>query len=318
MKASKFLVALMSVSLLSFMMISCEKKNKPDDSDDDTRKEIKLSFDMNRGDMVKLDTLSALQPYKAVWEDYEIKIADKSILSFVNDAISAVGFGKTTITATPNEELEAWASSKVAPNIKITVNVGSDFLMYVEDVFNVLDRGIVVTGTVLKDKVFTGQSVYIANLPDSLGVIKSTVEGIEMFHKTLDEAQAGDNVGILLGSNVATKDMVAIGAALYTEEKDVIRTKEVSGQTTVYTVEEGGRANTGFTIGGATYQLYFATKDATARLMELPGWGESRINNGDVSASVWRLEGENTATVYHGMEVPIRSQGYTLGKLVVE
>ena len=255
MKASKFLVALMSVSLLSFMMISCEKKNKPDDPDDDTRKEIKLSFDMNRGDMVKLDTLSALQPYKAVWEDYEIKIADKSILSFVDDAISAVGFGKTTITATPNEELEAWASSKVAPNIKITVNVGSDFLMYVEDVFNVADRGIVVTGTVLKDKVFTGQSVYIANLPDSLGVIKSTVEGIEMFHKTLDQAQAGDNVGILLGSNVATKDMVAIGAALYTEEKDVIRTKEVSGKTTVYTAAPAG---TTFTIGDSR-QLYFET-----------------------------------------------------------
>jgi elongation factor Tu len=116
------------------------------------------------------------------------------------------------------------------------------FMMSVEDVFSIKGRGTVVTGRVDRGKVNTGESVDIVGLREkSMG---SVVTGVEMFHKTLDEGQAGDNLGLLLRG--VDRDEVERGMVIAAPGSITPHTKFLS-EVYVLTKDEGGRHNAFFT-----------------------------------------------------------------------
>jgi elongation factor Tu len=133
------------------------------------------------------------------------------------------------------------------------------FMMSVEDVFSIKGRGTVVTGRVDRGKVNTGESVDIVGLRDkSMG---SVVTGVEMFHKTLDEGQAGDNLGLLLRG--VDRDEVERGMVIAAPGSITPHTKFLS-EVYVLTKDEGGRHNAFFT--GYRPQFYIRTMDVTGSI----------------------------------------------------
>jgi elongation factor Tu len=133
--------------------------------------------------------------------------------------------------------------------------IDKPFLMSVEDVFSITGRGTVATGRVEKGKVKVGENVEIIGIQDTR---KSVVTGIEMFKKLLDEAQAGDNIGMLLRG--IEKDQVERGQVI-AEPGTIKPHKKFKGQVYVLTKEEGGRHTPFF--NGYRPQFYFRTTDVT-------------------------------------------------------
>ena len=185
--------------------------------------------------------------------------------------------------------------------------IDKPFLMAVEDVMTITGRGTVVTGRIERGVVKIGDVVEIVGLKDT---ITSTVTGIEMFKKQLDQGQAGDNAGLLLrGIN---KDQVQRGQVLG-KPKTVTPHTEFSATIYILTKEEGGR-HTPF-IAGYKPQFYFRTTDVTggikfsdaAKQMALPGDTEVSI---DVVL-------EKSIAMEEGMKFSIREGGRTIGAGVV-
>ena len=136
--------------------------------------------------------------------------------------------------------------------------VDKPFLMPVEDVFSISGRGTVGTGRVERGKVKVGDKVEIVGLRDTR---ETVVTGVEMFRKLLDDAQAGDNVGLLLRG--VDKDDLERGMVLCAP-KSVTPHKKFKGSAYILTKEEGGRHTPFF--NGYRPQFYFRTTDVT-------GWG---------------------------------------------
>jgi elongation factor Tu len=135
------------------------------------------------------------------------------------------------------------------------------FLMPIEDVFSITGRGTVVTGRVEQGIVKTGEEVEIVGIRDT---DKTTVTGVEMFRKILDEGQAGDNVGCLLRGT--GKDDVERGQVLAKPGTITPHTK-FKAQAYVLTKEEGGRHTPFF--NGYRPQFYFRTTDVTGVAVEM-------------------------------------------------
>jgi elongation factor Tu len=134
-------------------------------------------------------------------------------------------------------------------------DIDKPFLMSVEDVFSITGRGTVATGRVEKGKIKIGDNVEIIGIQENK---KSVVTGIEMFKKLLDEAQAGDNVGILLRG--LEKNQIERGQVIATPGS-IKPHKKFKGQVYVLTKEEGGRHTPFF--NGYRPQFYFRTTDVT-------------------------------------------------------
>ncbi len=140
--------------------------------------------------------------------------------------------------------------------------VDMPFIMPVEDVFSIKGRGTVGTGRIEKGKVHVGDEVAIIGLsPD---IRKSVVTGVEMFNKTLDEGQAGDNVGLLL-RGVEKKDLER--GQVIAKPGSITPHTKFEAQVYVLTKEEGGRHTPFF----ANYkpQFYFRTTDVTGAVQSL-------------------------------------------------
>jgi elongation factor Tu len=144
-----------------------------------------------------------------------------------------------------------------------TRDVDKTFLMSVEDVFSIKGRGTVATGRVERGRVHVGDQVEIVGLRD---LQKTTVTGVEMFNKTLNEGQAGDNVGCLLRG--VEKDSIERGQVLAAPGTITPHTK-FEAEVYVLTKEEGGRHTPFF--NGYRPQLYFRTTDVTGGLTLLGG-----------------------------------------------
>ena len=137
------------------------------------------------------------------------------------------------------------------------------FLMPVEDVFSIKGRGTVGTGRIERGTIKTGEEVEIVGLGDTR---KTVVTGVEMFNKTLDYGQAGDNVGCLLRG--IEKDELERGQVLAKPGSITPHTK-FEAEIYVLTKEEGGRHSPFFT--GYRPQFYFRTTDVTGGLQLLGG-----------------------------------------------
>jgi len=175
------------------------------------------------------------------------------------------------------------------------------FLMPIEDVFSITGRGTVVTGRVEQGKLSTGTEVEIIGLRP---VQKTTVTGVEMFRKLLDEAQAGDNVGLLLRG--IGKDEVERGQVVALPGSITPHT-EFEAQVYVLTKEEGGRHNPFF--DGYRPQFYFRTTDVTGSV-RMPE-GTEMVMPGDNTEMTVELIAP--IAMDEGLRFAIREGGRTVG-----
>jgi elongation factor Tu len=180
------------------------------------------------------------------------------------------------------------------------------FMMSVEDVFSIKGRGTVVTGRIERGMVKVGDSVEIVGLRE-----KSTttvVTGVEMFHKTLDEGMAGDNVGLLLRG--IDREDVERGMVVAAERSITPHTKFLS-EVYVLTREEGGRHKAFFT--GYRPQFYIRTMDVTGNIT-LPEGVEMVMPGDNVNLTVELI---TPVALEKGSKFAIREGGLTVGAGVI-
>jgi elongation factor Tu len=190
-------------------------------------------------------------------------------------------------------------------------DVDKPFLMPVEDVFSIKGRGTVGTGRVERGKVRVGEEVEIIGLAKETR--KTIVTGVEMFNKTLDEGQAGDNIGLLL-RGVEKKDLER-GQVIAAPGSITPHTK-FEAEVYVLTKEEGGRHTPFF--AGYKPQFYFRTTDVTGAvlgLMSREGKSAEMCMPGDNIAMV--VEIISPIAMEEGLRFAIREGGRTVGAGVV-
>jgi len=184
--------------------------------------------------------------------------------------------------------------------------IDKPFLMPIEDVFSIKGRGTVVTGKVDRGRITPGSEVDIVGLH---GEIKKTVAtSLEMFNKTLDEAIAGDNVGVLLRG--IEKEEVERGMVIAAPGSITPHTK-FEAEVYVLSKEEGGRHTPFFS--GYKPQFYFRTTDVTGTI-QLPTGVEMVMPGDNVRITAELLE---HIAMEEGLRFAIREGGHTVGAGVV-
>jgi len=238
-------------------------------------------------DLVELEVRELLSEYEFPGDDIPV-VRGSALKALDGDASEAVHV---------SELMEAVDSYIPEP----TREREKPFLMPIEDVFSITGRGTVVTGRVEQGELNVGDEVEIVGLRE---LQKTTVTGVEMFRKLLDEAQAGDNVGLLLRG--IGKEDVERGQVIALPGSITPHT-EFEAQTYVLTKEEGGRHNPFF--DGYRPQFYFRTTDVTGAV-SLPG-GTEMVMPGDNTEMTVTL-GKPIA-MDEGLRFAIREGGRTVG-----
>ncbi|MCE2494318.1 MAG: elongation factor Tu, partial [Alphaproteobacteria bacterium] len=179
------------------------------------------------------------------------------------------------------------------------------FLMPIEDVFSISGRGTVVTGRIERGVVKVGEEVEIVGLHDTS---KTTVTGVEMFRKLLDEGEAGDNVGCLLRG--VSRDEVERGQVLARPGSITPHTR-FTAEAYILTKEEGGRHTPFFS--NYRPQFYFRTTDVTGQIA-LPAGTEMIMPGDNVTMEVELIQ---PIAMDEGLRFAIREGGRTVGAGVV-
>jgi elongation factor Tu len=185
--------------------------------------------------------------------------------------------------------------------------IDKPFLMSVEDVFSIKGRGTVATGRIDRGVVKVGDPVEIVGLRKESKT--STITGVEMFQKTLDSGQAGDNVGALLRG--IEKDDIERGQVICKPGSIKPHTK-FKGEVYILTKDEGGRATPFFT--GYKPQFYFRTTDVTGSV-KLPAGVEMCMPGDNVLLEVDL--GDKPVAMEKGLRFAVREGGRTIGSGVV-
>ena len=183
--------------------------------------------------------------------------------------------------------------------------IDKPFLMPIEDVFSISGRGTVVTGRVERGIVKVGEEIEIVGLK---ATVKSTVTGVEMFRKLLDQGQAGDNIGALLRG--VKREDVERGQVLAKPGTITPHTR-FTAEAYILTKEEGGRHTPFFT--NYRPQFYFRTTDVTG-MVELPEGTEMVMPGDNVSMTVKLIA---PIAMDEGLRFAIREGGRTVGAGVV-
>ncbi|MBX2862184.1 MAG: elongation factor Tu [Leptolyngbyaceae cyanobacterium MAG.088] len=189
-------------------------------------------------------------------------------------------------------------------------DVDKPFLMAVEDVFSITGRGTVATGRIERGKVKVGETIEIVGIRDTT---ESTVTGVEMFQKTLDEGMAGDNVGVLLRG--IQKEDILRGMVL-AKPKSITPHTKFEAEVYVLNKEEGGRHTPFFP--GYKPQFYVRTTDVTGSIASFTaddGSAAEMVMPGD--RIKMNVELINPVAVEEGMRFAIREGGRTVGAGVV-
>jgi elongation factor Tu len=183
--------------------------------------------------------------------------------------------------------------------------IDQPFLMPIEDVFSISGRGTVVTGRVEKGVVKVGEEVEIVGIrPTS----KTTVTGVEMFRKLLDQGQAGDNIGALLRG--VDREGVERGQVL-AKPGSITPHKKFEAEAYVLTKEEGGRHTPFFT--NYRPQFYFRTTDVTG-IVQLPEGVEMVMPGDNIKMTIELI---TPIAMDQGLRFAIREGGRTVGAGVV-
>ena len=249
-------------------------------------------------------------------------VADKEILDLVEmevrDLLTKYGFPGDKVPVIRGSALKALSDDPEAIKaIEELINqvdeyfpepvrpVDKPFLMSVEDVFTIQGRGTVVTGRVDRGTLKVNEEVELVGLTETKKVV---VTGIEMFRKTLDEARAGDNVGLLLRG--IEKEDVQRGQVI-AKPGSITPHTEFEAEIVVLKKEEGGR-HTAF-FNGYRPQFYLRTTDVTGEL-NLPA-GVEMVMPGDNVKITGKLIYPVALEV--GLKFAIREGGHTVGAGVV-
>jgi len=179
------------------------------------------------------------------------------------------------------------------------------FLMAVEDVFSITGRGTVATGRVEQGKIHVGDAVEIVGIKDTQ---TSVATGLEMFRKLLDEAMAGDNIGMLLRG--IDKEQIERGQVI-AAPKSITPHKKFKAEVYVLTKDEGGRHTPFFK--GYKPQFFFRTTDVTGSIFLKDG--AEMIMPGDHTEITVELISPVAMT--KGLRYAIREGGHTVGAGVV-
>jgi elongation factor Tu len=180
--------------------------------------------------------------------------------------------------------------------------VDQPFLMSVEDVFSITGRGTVATGRIERGRIKVGEAVEIVGLIEK--PLASTVTGVEMFRKLLDEGEAGDNAGLLLRGIEKTqirRGMVIVKPGSITPHTDF------KGEVYVLSKEEGGRHTPFF--NKYRPQFYFRTTDVTGEV-ELPSGTEMVMPGDNTTLTVKLIQ---PIAMEKGLKFAIREGGRTVG-----
>jgi elongation factor Tu len=263
-------------------------------------------------------------PYIVVYMNKADMVDDAELLELVEmeirDLLSSYGFpGDDTpiITGSALKALEGDTSDIGVPSIERLIEaldtfipeperaIDGAFLMPIEDVFSISGRGTVVTGRIERGIVKVGDTVEIVGIR---ATTTSTVTGVEMFRKLLDQGQAGDNVGVLLRGT--KRDDVERGQVLCKPGSIKPHTK-FEAEVYVLSKEEGGRHTPFF--NGYRPQFYFRTTDVTGAC-DLPE-GIEMVMPGDNVKMVVSLIAP--IAMEEGLRFAIREGGRTVGAGVV-
>ena len=184
------------------------------------------------------------------------------------------------------------------------------FLMAIEDVFSITGRGTVATGRIERGTVSVGEAVELVGLKETKA---TTVTGIEMFQKTLDQGMAGDNVGILIRGIQKTEIERGMVLAL---PGSITPHKKFEAEVYILNKDEGGRHTPFFT--GYRPQFYVRTTDVTGTIVQFTG------DDGSIAEMVMpgdriKMTAEliNPIAIEQGMRFAIREGGRTVGAGVV-
>ena len=183
--------------------------------------------------------------------------------------------------------------------------VDKDFLMPIEDIFSISGRGTVATGRIETGVIKVGEEVEIVGFRDTL---KTTITGVEMFRKLLDDGQAGDNVGLLLRGT--KRDEIERGQCIV-KPKSITPHKKFKAEVYVLSKDEGGRHTPFFT--NYRPQFYFRTTDVTG-VCTLPK-GIEMVMPGDNVAM--EIELITPVAMDKGLKFAIREGGRTVGAGIV-
>nr|YP_011007391.1 Elongation factor EF1A [Sporochnus bolleanus]WAM64820.1 Elongation factor EF1A [Sporochnus bolleanus] len=240
------------------------------------------------GDEVPIVAGSALQALDAINNQPSIKKGDNKWVDKIYNLMDSVD----TYIPTPIRDVD------------------KTFLMAIEDVFSITGRGTVATGKIDRGTVKVGETVELVGLGETKS---TTVTGVEMFQKTLDEGVAGDNVGILLRGLQKTE--IERGMVL-SKPGTITPHNTFESEVYVLTKEEGGRHTPFFT--GYRPQFYVRTTDVTGQIL--------RFTADDGSKSVMVMPGDRVKmtaglisliAIEEGMRFAIREGGRTIGAGVV-
>ncbi len=267
-------------------------------------------------------------PYIVVFMNKVDQVDDEELLDLVEmeirDLLSEYDFpGDDTpiVRGSGLQVLESAATDPEAPEYKCILELMAAvdsyiptperakdlaFLMPVEDTMTITGRGTVATGRVERGEIKTGEEVEIVGL--STEIDKTTVTGLEMFRKTLDYAQAGDNVGALLRG--VTRETIERGQVL-AKPGSIKPFTKFAGQVYVLKKEEGGRHTPFFK--NYRPQFYFRTTDVTG-VITLPEGTEMCMPGDNIAMDVELI---TPIAMEEGLRFAIREGGRTVGSGVV-
>jgi elongation factor Tu len=244
-------------------------------------------------DLVELEVRELLSKYDFPGDD--IPIVKGSALCALEDREPAIG-REAVLELMKN--VDSYIPQPERP-------IDQPFLMPIEDVFSISGRGTVVTGRVERGIVKVGEEVEIVGLK---ATVKTTVTGVEMFRKLLDQGQAGDNAGLLLRGT--KRDDVERGQVLC-KPGSIKPHTDFEAEVYVLSKDEGGRHTPFFK--GYRPQFYFRTTDITGAC-ELPEGVEMVMPGDNVKMVVTLI---NPVAMDEGLRFAIREGGRTVGAGVV-
>ena len=269
--------------------------NKADQIDDEELqdlvelevRELLSNYDFP-GDDIPCIAGSALLALNSVTENGNIQKGDNNWVDKIHELMDAVD----SYIPTPERDKE------------------KTFLMAVEDVFSITGRGTVATGRIERGIIKVGDTIEIVGLQDTR---TTTITGIEMFQKTLDEGVAGDNIGILLRG--VQKQEIERGMVL-AQPGTITPHTQFEAEVYILTKEEGGRHTPFFT--GYRPQFYVRTTDVTGTITQFTaddGSAAEMVMPGDrIKMSAELI---NPIAIEQGMRFAIREGGKTVGAGVV-
>ena len=250
-------------------------------------RELLSSYDFP-GDDIPIVAGSALQALETMIGNPATKRGDNEWVDKIYDLMDAVD----SYIPTPERDID------------------KPFLMAVEDVFSISGRGTVATGRIERGKVKVGETVELVGIK---GTRSTTVTGVEMFQKTLDEGMAGDNVGVLLRG--LKKEEIERGMVL-AKPGSITPHTQFESEVYVLTDKEGGRKTPFF--AGYRPQFYVRTTDVTGTITAFTaddGSEAEMVMPGDrVKMTVELI---NPIAIEQGMRFAIREGGRTIGAGVV-